>query len=219
MKHEFDQDYWQSHWQQSSADEAGLVVPPSPYLAIELDGLPPGSALDVGCGTGAEALWLAAHGWQVSGLDISAAALERARALEARGAERSGASVRWVEADLGRWEPAETFDLVTTHYAHSDMPQLALYERIAGWVAPGGTLLIVGHLQTADTHGHGHADAEHGHDGHPPAEASVTATSVTAVLDGARWDVLTAAEHDRTITGGTGRAVPLRDVVVRATRR
>jgi SAM-dependent methyltransferase len=230
MTHEFDKGYWESHWQHITRDTAGRHVPPSPYLATELTALPPGTALDAGCGTGAEALWLAGHGWRVTGADISAAALARARARED---EAAGASppVTWLEADLGEWEPAEPFDLVTTHYAHANLPQLALYERLAGWVAAGGTLLIVGHLQAsettqhghpADAHGHGEqpaTDAAHGHAGTPPAEASVTAASVAGVLDPAYWEVVTAAEPSRSTTDGAGRAVQLRDVVVRATRR
>ncbi|MFC3451580.1 hypothetical protein [Amycolatopsis speibonae] len=94
---------------------------------------------------------------------------------------------------------------VTTHYAHPAIPQLEFYDRIAGWVAPGGTLLIVGHLHTH--HGHGHSS---------PAEASVTAAAVTARLDEKVWDVVTA-EECRRVQGG--REIPLEDVVVRAIRR
>jgi hypothetical protein len=118
--------------------------------------------------------------------------------------------VRWVEADLTVWDPGMRFDLVTTHYAHPAMPQLAFYDRIAAWVAPGGTLLIVGHLHTSGATGHGH---------HPPAEASVTLTDITAGLDSTRWEITTAEEHLRTVPGPGGRAIPLHDVVVRATRR
>jgi hypothetical protein len=74
-------------------------------------------------------------------------------------------------------------------------------------VAPGGTLLIVGHL---DAHGHGN---------NPPVEALVTAANVTAVLDSTQWHVVTAEERDRTLDDRSGRPVSLRDVVVRATRR
>jgi hypothetical protein len=94
------------------------------------------------------------------------------------------------------------------------MPQLEFYDRIAGWVAPGGTLLIVGHLHT-----HGSATHRHGHDDGPPAEASVTAAAVTVRLDGGAWDVVTAEEAERTLTAPDGREVTLQDVVVRATRR
>jgi SAM-dependent methyltransferase len=213
MTHGFDQDYWERHWQQAHRD--GPAAAPNPYLAREISGLAPGTALDAGCGAGAEAFWLASRGWQVTAADIAPAALARATGSEA--SER----VRWVEADLTTWVPGVRFDLVTTHYAHPAMPQLAFYERISGWVAPGGTLLIVGHLHTAANGEHGHHSAA-GADPHahqPPAEASVTLAGITAGLDGADWTVVTAEENRRTVTGPDGQARTLHDVVVRATRR
>lgn len=260
MAHEFDKDYWEQHWQQAH-DRPADHGAPHPYLAQETGGLAPGTALDAGCGTGAEAIWLASHGWQVTAADISAQALARA-AQRAAGSDVSE-RVRWVEADLTAWEPGTLFDLVMTHYAHPAMPQLAFYDRICRWVAPGGTLLIVGHLHTAATahghasagaghehstkaaghghehghaaaadaghqhghsaaagghehgHGHGHSAAAGGHE-HPPAEASVTVADITAGLDTALWEIVTAAEHVRTVPG---RDLALHDVVVRATRR
>ncbi|MGW2256863.1 class I SAM-dependent methyltransferase [Streptomyces sp. NPDC001780] len=218
MAHGFDKDFWERHWQEGRAEGPGSMGgnPPNPYLAREVSGLTPGTALDAGCGAGAEAIWLASHGWDVTAADISSEALARA----ARRAAASGASerVRWVAADLGVWHPDTRFDLVMTHYAHPAMPQLDFYDRIADWVAPGGTLLIVGHLHAPESTPHApDSAAEHGH--HPPAEASVTSAAVTARVDGAEWEIVTAEEHRRTLTGGGGRAVPLHDVVVRATRR
>ena len=103
--------------------------------------------------------------------------------------------------------------LVTSFYAHPAMPQLDFYERVGSWVAPGGTLLLVGHLRVeGQGHGHGHG---HGHGDAPPPEASVTAASVRARLEVAGWDVVTAEERRRTVPG---REVPLDDLVVRATR-
>ncbi|OXM46470.1 SAM-dependent methyltransferase [Amycolatopsis thailandensis] len=194
MTHGFDKEYWEEHWR-----ESGAASPPNPYLARELGELKPGTALDAGCGEGAEAIWLASRGWRVTAADISSAVLARA-------ARRAGSEhVTWVEADLGSWSPDTRFDLVTTHYAHPAMPQLEFYDRLADWVAPGGTLLIVGHLHSH--HGHGHAS---------PAEASVTAAAITTRLDETDWEVVTA-EEGRRIHGD--RQIPLEDVVVRATRR
>lgn len=218
MTHGFNKDYWESHWQQARGRGARHEVAPNPYLATETSGLVPGTALDAGCGEGAEAIWLASQGWQVTAADISTEAL--ARAAERSTKSASPNQVQWVEADLSAWEPSRDFDLVTTHYAHPAMPQLAFYARLAAWVAPGGTLLIVGHLHTPDTasHEHGHPDGHgHGH-GHPPEAASVTAASITAGLDAAVWDVVTADEHVPTLGNRAGREVTLHDVVVRATR-
>ncbi|MGW6454830.1 class I SAM-dependent methyltransferase [Streptomyces sp. NPDC055078] len=215
--HGFDKEYWERHWRQGRADAPGSMGgnPPNPYLARETSGLAPGTALDAGCGGGAESIWLASHGWHVTAADISSEAL--ARAAERAAASGAAEQVRWVEADLGVWRPGARFDLVMTHYAHPAMPQLEFYDRIAGWVAPGGTLLIVGHLHTPGSTGHEHEHA-HAHEHHPPAEASVTAEAITARMDRVEWEIVTAEEHLRTLTHG-GRAAPLRDVVVRATRR
>ncbi|MCU1687244.1 MAG: SAM-dependent methyltransferase [Amycolatopsis sp.] len=199
---EFDKPYWEKHWQQ--APGAGKALGPNPHLASETGGLAPGTALDAGCGDGGEAIWLASQGWDVTAADISAEAL----ALAATRAVSK--NVEWVRADLTVWAPATQFDLVVTHYAHPSIPQLAFYDRISGWVAPGGTLLIVGHRHTAGSAGHGH---------HPPAEASATAADITAGLDTAKWEIATAEEHVRTLTAPDGRSRPLHDVVVRATRR
>jgi len=203
MTHRFDKDYWEQHWREGGT--AGS--PPNPYLIEETAALAPGTALDAGCGAGAEAIWLASAGWQVSAADISGEALARAASPAA------ASRVRWIEADLALWRPDTRFDLVTTHYAHPAMPQLDFYDRIADWVAPGGTLLIVGHLRTSeDNHQH--------HHGRPPAEAAVTPEAVTATLakrpDGAGWRIVTAARRTRS---GTGQAGRLDDVVVRATRK
>jgi SAM-dependent methyltransferase len=206
MTHDFDKDYWERRWQGRAGSLGG--GPPNPYLARETAGLEPGTALDAGCGAGAEAIWLASRGWDVTAADISSEALARAAGRAA--ANEPPEQVRWVEADLSTWRPDTRFDLVTTHYAHPAMPQLDFYDRIAEWVAPGGTLLIVGHLHTHASTGHGH---------HPPAEASATSAAITARLDDREWRVVTAEETLRTHTSHDGREVPLHDVVVRATRR
>ncbi|WP_206447904.1 methyltransferase domain-containing protein [Agrococcus sp. KRD186] len=243
MSHDFDADYWRQHWRETGTGGAERQVPAHPSIASELGALQPGTALDAGCGEGAEAIALARRGWRVTGADISAEALERARAR----APREGASVTWLEADLGRWEPAEPFDLVTTFYAHPDIPQLDFYARIAEWVAPGGTLLIVGHLRGgghahdhshgsatggertgahADEHAGGHAGAhpgaragEHARESQSPIEATVRASDVAALLDPDRWSVETAQEREREVPDRAGRPRLLHDVVVRATRR
>ncbi|MEU4394919.1 methyltransferase domain-containing protein [Kribbella sp. NPDC023855] len=253
-QHRFDREYWEQHW----AGGALGTHPPNPYLSREVGGLVPGTALDAGCGEGAEATWLASNGWQVTAADISAEALTRAatRAAASEAAEHaadhaaaeraagrgsagraagrgsagrgsagrgsagrgsagrgsagrgSAGRVQWVEADLSVWEPSTQYDLVMTHYAHPAMPQLEFYDRLATWVAPGGTLLIVGHLHTHTS----------GHDHHPPAEASATAAAITARLDLTDWEVVTAEEQHRTLAAPGGREATLHDVIVRATR-
>ncbi|MFE6861684.1 class I SAM-dependent methyltransferase [Nocardia sp. NPDC057668] len=225
MTQTFDQDFWERHWEQRPSGSTA-ALPANPYVGRETAELPPGTALDAGCGGGAEAIWLATRGWQVTAADISARALAGAR--ERAAASGVGEDIRWVEADLSHWEPDSRFELVMTNYAHPDMPQLEFYARIAEWVAPGGSLLIVGHLHGGDSaHSHGHGTHGHGADGEageasghqPSAEASATAAGITARLDPDDWEVVTAEELARTVRVGEGRAVSLRDVVVRAIRR
>lgn len=103
--------------------------------------------------------------------------------------------IRWVEADLSTGEPDSRFDLVTTHCAHPATPQLAFYERISHWVAPGGTLMIVGHLHSPGT-------------GH-----------VAATLGPADWNTDTVTEQVRAPGNREDSAIGRHDVVVRATRR
>ncbi len=218
MNDAFDKGYWDSHWHQAKEHGAGRDIVANPYLSQETSGLMPGTALDAGCGEGAEAIWLADEGWQVTAADISAEALLRAAERAPTGGPAHD-HVKWVEADLTVWEPDTPFDLVTTHYAHPAMPQLAFYDRISDWVAPGGTLLIVGHLHGSDITGGGDGPHGRGAGHHPPEEASVTAAGITVRLDPTRWDVVTAEEHSRARANRAGPEVELRDVVVRATRR
>jgi SAM-dependent methyltransferase len=236
MTPDFEKGFWQEHWDPSrtapGGPDAGTA---NPYVIHETAELVPSSALDAGCGTGGEAIWLAARGWQVTGADISANALAEAAAR----ATAAGVSdrVTWVEADLTVWEPESPFGLVVTNYAHASIPQLEFYDRIARWVAPGGTLLIVGHLnddaQAAIGHGHDHGhDHDHGakpghgvlpghghdHGDQPPVEATATPSAITGQLDSTMWQVVTADTGTRTMNTPDGQTVTISDVFVRAIR-
>ncbi|MBF4769460.1 class I SAM-dependent methyltransferase [Nocardioides agariphilus] len=215
MDHTFDKNYWDDIWSGERAS-AMSTSDPNPHLVGQVGNLKPGSAIDAGCGAGAEAIWLASAGWSVTAVDVSEAALAYGehRAAEAGAGDR----VQWVQADLSTWEPGQRYDLVTTHYAHPAIPQLEFYRRIASWVAPHGTLLIVGHLHHDSTHQHRHGhESEYGDQ--PPAEASSTVRAITALLDPQTWQIVTAEESQRTMTGPGGHETTTHDVVVRATRR
>ena len=203
---EFDKDYWEDQWGTGTPGRRNQL-PVNPYLTAETAHLPVGTALDAGCGTGTEALWLAEHGWNVTATDISATALTEAQTRAA--AAGMGQHIDWVETDLSRWEPGRTWDFVVTNYAHAQTGQLPLYQRIASWVAPGGTLLIVGHL-----HGH-HHDVHHRHD-HPEG-ATATLEGITNLFSSPRWRIDSAYEHTRSVLLG-GSPVQLRDVIVRVHR-
>lgn len=205
---EFDKTYWEDHWH-GSDPESLSGAGPNPYLRQAADTLVAGTALDAGCGTGAESIWLATQGWQVTAVDISASALAQA----ARRAQYAGVADRidWVEADLTTWTPSSSrgFDLVTTSYAHSTIPQLEFFDLLSAWVAPGGTLMIVGHRPTP-------ADADHGHV--PPEAATFTVADMLPRVDPAAWEISTAVQRTRRNSGSHGPAT-LHDVVIQLRRR
>jgi SAM-dependent methyltransferase len=114
---------------------------PNGALVAEISGLEPGSALDVGCGEGADAVWLALRGWRVTALDVSRVALERGR----RAAADAGVEIEWVGAGIAEAQ-LPTFDLVSVHYpALRRAPGDDAIRKLLGAVAPGGTLLVVHH--------------------------------------------------------------------------
>lgn len=111
--------------------------------------LPVGTALDLGCGEGSDALWLATRGWRVTAADVSATALARVVArAEAAGV---GDRVEVERHDLGRTVPSGAFDLVSAHDVCSpvDLPRERVRRPAARAVAPGGLLLVVEHASVA----------------------------------------------------------------------
>ena len=205
----FEAPAWEERYRAAPAIWSGR---PNPQLVAEAAALAPGRALDVGSGEGADALWLAERGWQVTGVDISGTALERAAAHAVeRGAEIAG-RIEWVHADLREQPPAEgAYDLVSSHFMH--LPGDArreLYGRLAAAVAPGGTLLIVGHhpsdLRIA------------GQRMHFPG-MMFTAEEIASSLDAEQWEVLAAQARPRVAAGPDGQEVTVHDAVLVARRR
>jgi SAM-dependent methyltransferase len=143
-----DEEFWDERYRSQVQLFSG---DPNPRLVSQTKQLKPGTALDVGCGAGTDAIWLAEQGWEVTAVDISTVALERG-ALRAR---EIGADVvnriDWVHEDLRTWEGPElqSYDLVSSQFT----PFIAgsrqsMFRRLADAVAPGGTLLIVSHHQS-----------------------------------------------------------------------
>jgi 2-polyprenyl-3-methyl-5-hydroxy-6-metoxy-1,4-benzoquinol methylase len=125
--------------------EAGLLfgAEPNRFLVAEVAELRPGRALDLACGSGRNAVWLARQGWSVVGVDYADVALGQARVLAA---ER-GVEVDWIEADVREWEPpARSFDLVVVLYLQLPAEERApIMRRAADALTEGGTMLVVGH--------------------------------------------------------------------------
>jgi SAM-dependent methyltransferase len=136
------QEHWEQHYGARERIWSGRV---NARLAEAVEPLRPGRALDLGCGEGADALWLAHRGWRVVAVDVSHTALQRAAADALyRGLERR-IDFQW--RDLSDSFPEGTFDLVAAHYLHSPvrLDREHVLRRAAEAAAVGGLLLIVDH--------------------------------------------------------------------------
>jgi SAM-dependent methyltransferase len=185
---------------------------PNTQLVAEAADLPPGTALDIGCGEGADAVWLASRGWQVTAVDFAATALERAAARAAAAGEEVAARIEWVRADVTQWAPEPgSFDLVSAQFMHLPTEQRrALFARLADAVRTGGQLLLVGH---------DFSDIEAGAHRPPEPERFFTAGEVAASLDPATWEVLVAEARPRPAHQHEGHDITVHDAVLRARRR
>lgn len=144
----FSTEFWDERYGSTDRVWSGQ---PNPQLVDRVTSLVRGSVLDVGCGEGADAVWLARQGWDVTGIDVSQVALDKA-ALHAADA---GVEVDWQQVDLAGWtgEPG-AYDLVSAQFMYLPQPALTeLYRVLGDCVAPGGTLLLVGHHPIDERHG------------------------------------------------------------------
>lgn len=136
--------FWEARYASSEAIWSGRV---NTVVREVAESLEPGSALDLGCGEGGDAVWLASRGWETVGVDLSDTAVARARAAAASVGLDSN-TVRFITADLSEWATAQTFDLVSSAFLHSwpvEIPRSDIVRRSKDFVAPGGLLLVVAH--------------------------------------------------------------------------
>lgn len=179
---------------------------PNGALVAETASLTPGRVLDVGCGEGADALWLARRGWDVTALEVSGVALRRA----AGHARDAGLTVHWVHAELTRAAlPSASFDLVSAQYpALLRTPDAAAEQALLAAVAPGGVLLLVHHagMQTQQTHESGFDPADY-----------VWPSMVTELLDD-DWEVEVDEQRPRPAPDGGAGAHHTDDLVLRVRR-
>lgn len=197
----------QAEWDHRYADRAQLWSGrPNGALVDEVAGLTPGRVLDVGCGEGADAVWLARGGWDVTGVEPSGVALERAVGH----ARDAGVDVRWIHAGLSEagLAPA-SFDLVSAQYpALLRTPDAAAERALLAAVAPGGLLLLVHHA--------GMDTQPPRDDGFDPADY-VWPWMITARLDD-DWQVEVDEERPRHVPEGGAGAHHANDLVLRARR-
>jgi SAM-dependent methyltransferase len=179
--------------------------PPNAHLTREISGVEPGRALDAGCGHGSETLWLAAHGWQVTAVDFSAAALAHARSTAEAAGTEVARRVDWVEADLASWTPQPGhFDLVLSLYVHVAGSVEEMVRRMAAGVAPGGTLLLVGHRPIDPATGAATPAA---------GQQQVSVQAAVGALDSEQWNIVVAEDRPRAAASSGV------DAVIRASRR
>jgi SAM-dependent methyltransferase len=191
----YDRRFWEERWSEVLREHPDMVAqrPPSAYLTATADGLRPGRALDAGCGHGAETLWLAARGWHVTAVDFSAAALAHGRATAEAVGPDVAARIDWVEGDLGVLAPRPGhYDLVVCLYVHVAGPVAEMVRRMAAGVAPGGTLLLVGHRPVDPATGAETAAA---------GQVQVSVEDVLGALEPGGWEVAVAEEQPRAVAG------------------
>ena len=196
---------WEEHYTAKSQVWSGRV---NAQLAANAGDLSGGRALDLGCGEGADALWLAERGWTVVAVDVSTTALSRARAA----AESQGMAERidFQQRDLTAGLPDGLFDLVSAQFLHStvEMDRTALLRRAVDVVAPGGTLLIVDHAAPPPW-----ASKIHHHE-FPTAETVHSALE----LDDSQWQRVQVGSVERSARGPDGQDATLVDNVIRLRR-
>ncbi|GAC1410748.1 MAG: class I SAM-dependent methyltransferase [Candidatus Velthaea sp.] len=202
------QDSWNERYRSRTVVWSG---DPNAHLVSEASGLVPGAALDVGSGEGADAVWLAERGWRVTAVDFSTIALERGAARAVEVGDDVARRIDWLHRDVTEWAPAEaSYDLVSAQFMHLPKePREALFLRLAASVAPGGSLLIVGHhpsdLQTTVPR--------------PPLpELFYSAGEVADSLDPDRWRIIVSAARRRSTVDPAGRTVTVHDAVLHARR-
>ncbi|MDT0269626.1 class I SAM-dependent methyltransferase [Streptomyces sp. DSM 44915] len=193
-------------WDGVYADRPPVTDPrPNVRLTEAVTGLAPGAALDLGCGPGGDALWLAGRGWRVTAVDVSAVAVERLAALARAHGRHDRITVE--RHDLAESFPTGPFDLVSAHYLHTplDLDRAAVLRAAAHALTPGGRLLVVDHGSIAPWSWNQDPDT------HFPTPHEIAAD---LALDPATWTVERADAPRRIATGPDGSTAEVTDHVL-----
>jgi SAM-dependent methyltransferase len=166
---------------------------PNTFVEAECAALPPGRAVDLACGEGRNAIWLAERGWQVTAVDFSQVALDKGRRLA--GDLAGDGDVDWVCADATQWRGAD-LDLAVVAYLQvpAGDRRTAVRNAVAS-LRPGGTLVWVGHDSTNLAEGTG---------GPQDPAVLMTAEDLLDDLDGIPVDVERAERLARVVTVADG---------------
>lgn len=200
-----------THWETRYAEKPRIWSGrPNARLEEIVGDLTGSRALDLGCGEGGDAMWLAEHGWHVVAVDVSTTALARA-AEDARARGVLG-RIDFQQHDLTQTFPQGPFDLVSAHFFHTtlEMDRPAILRRAAATVAPGGTLLIVDH---GDLPPWAPEEAHHHH--FPSAQEVVAGLA----LDDTQWETVRLGPAERDAVGPDGQQGHLVDNVIQLRRR
>ncbi|GFG69898.1 SAM-dependent methyltransferase [Mycolicibacter senuensis] len=194
------QEFWDEFYDGDDRIWSGGVNGQLAQIAADLE---PGRALDLGCGEGADAIWLAEKGWRVLAVDVSANALERARAAARQRDVLS--RIRFERHDLSDSFPDGRFDLVSAQFLHSParLDRETVLRRAADAVAVGGRLLIVDHGAPPP-----------GADAHDHHFATVEEVLAGLRLDDAQWRLLRAERVERDAVGRDGTNMRWTDNVI-----
>ncbi|WP_421083429.1 class I SAM-dependent methyltransferase [Rothia nasimurium] len=179
---------------------------PNASLVTLIGNRAPSTVLDLGCGEGGDVLWLAAGGWQATGIDISDVAVGRARDRAAT----EGLEATFIDADLTDWTTDQRFDLIITSFlqSHADFDRIPLLSAALNLLAPGGELISVAHAGAPSF-----ADPE---DARKHRARMVEASEEARVLADGRDDieVVLAEEWTRDITSPAGEPATIPDAVM-----
>lgn len=132
-----------SDWDERySATDLVWSAEPNRFVVDQTSDLRPGAVLDLACGEGRNAIWLAASGWRATGIDFSAVAIEKAIALAAR----QQVNVSWLQGDVLALTPVPVWDLVLLAYIQlPERERRAVVELAGRATRPGGSVLVIAH--------------------------------------------------------------------------
>jgi 2-polyprenyl-3-methyl-5-hydroxy-6-metoxy-1,4-benzoquinol methylase len=200
---DFSGQYWEEHYREPHHDSHQSM--PNPHLFAVAELLKPGTALDAGCGEGSDAIRLAQLGWRVTGVDISASAIEKAS--HTAGALGLGTTLIFRCLDLTAAGSGSAYDLVTAHHVHTTDDR-AFITALGAAVKPGGLLLVVGHEPLEEDEIDLHSPGSH-----------TTAQKVASYLQTDAWDIEVTEPRISAGTSPEGDPFQYKDSVFQARKK